>query len=144
MPAWDAEQLRVARNLVAIATKYAVVPPLLMLAVSLQESGLHEGAVNSADPGGSYGPFQLNLSVHPGADVTGPDPWYDYGFPELRSRWANVFANLNGDANTWSAPESRPAFVETFAPLAQGSIAWPAGLGAVRYSEALDLYERVS
>lgn len=140
---WTADQLQVARDLVAIARKYADVPPLLMLAVCIQESSLSAGAVGDVSLGGSYGPFQLYTGAHPGAALLGSNPWYDFGYPEVRDRWRQTYASLGGDS-AWAALGGRGTFLEQFAPAAQGSIAWSGGLGAVRYNDALSALEAVS
>ena len=139
-------QYQVVKNLIAIAEKYRIVPPLLLLAVTLQESSWQEDAYNGSDPGGgSYGPFQLNQSgaAHPGTAAIATNPWYDYGFPEVKDRWQAAYYSVGADA-AWADVAGRGPLIEVFAASAQGSVAWPAGLGAVRYQQALAALEAVS
>ena len=143
MPVWSTDQLRVARNIVAIADKYKAIPRLLMLGVVAQESSFNDSAEGDVQLGGSFGPYQLYSGAHEAAKVLGLDPWYDYGFPELMARWAHAYAAVGGDT-AWQVVANRPAILEQFAPQAQGSIAWPAGLGAQRYADAVSILEAVS
>lgn len=141
---WTPEQIQVARNLCAICWRRRMdagsrgIPPLLMLSVCLQEEGLNPNAVG--DAGQSFGIFQLYQPVHPGTAGAAVDPWRDYDYVEVRARWELTYGQLGGDA-AWADIANRPAFVEQFAPAAQGSIAWPAGYGALRYAEAIDVLE---
>jgi hypothetical protein len=143
MTTWTDDQLRAARNLVAIADKYKTVPRLLLLAVCAQESSFNDSAEGDVSLGGSFGPFQLYSGAHQAAAVLGLDPWYDYGFPEIMARWAQSYAAVGGDT-AWAVIGDRAGICEQFAPQAQGSIAWPAGLGAQRYADALSILEAVS
>ena len=137
---WSAVQIQVARNIIAIAMKYKDVPPLLHLAVCLQESGLDPDA--AGDNGQSFGPHQIYTVAHPGITrEVATSPWYDYAYPEMQERWAAAFAPL---ADAWATPAERPALLDRFAPAAQGSIAWPAGLAQTRYAQAVALLELCS
>lgn len=142
-------QQQVAANLVAICRKYqqstlaCKVPVLLLLAVTLQESGWNATADNASDPNGSFGPFQLNQQAYPDTEPIAVNPWCDYGYFLIVQRWENTFSSLNG-LSQWATISNRGAFIEQFAPQAQGSIAWPQGLGDTRYSEALQMFEQIS
>jgi hypothetical protein len=83
--------------------------------------------------------------AHPGTAFLATNPWYDYGYPEVRARWESSYASLGGDT-AWAAisVSSRGDFLAQFAPAAQGSIAWPVGLGQTRYIQAIDVLEAVS
>lgn len=142
---WTDDQLRVARNVAAIADKYHVVPKIVMLATAIQESQLNEHAVNIADApqyGGSVGIFQLNQdpAAHPGTALVAQDPWYDYGYPEIRARWENTFHFIGG----WTTYNTNPiSFLQSFAPQAQGSIGWSYELASVRMADAEDILGRI-
>lgn len=144
-PQWTEDQLRVARNIAAIADKYHIVPKVVMLASAIQESQLNENAVNIADApayGGSVGIFQLNQdpAAHPGTALVAQDPWYDYGYPEIRARWENAWHYVGG----WSTFVYNPvSTLQTFAPMAQGSIGWSYELAAARLTDAVDILGRI-
>lgn len=140
--------LQRCRELVAVADKYAPlnnnIPRELQLAVNLQEGGPlgSNCPVGDASIGGSYGWFQLFTGAHPCAQCLGCNPWYDFGYPEVVQRWATTFAQMGG-RQTWDALDEagRGSFLETFAPAAQGSIAWSPGLGLQRYREAVSIIQ---
>ena len=138
---WTAIQLQTAREIVAIDHKYGDVPPLLHLAVCIQESSLIPNAVG--DNGQSYGPHQLYQIAHPGTAFLAVNPWYDYGYPEVRNRWQSAYAQIGGDV-AWNIVANRGSLIEQFAPLAQGSVNWTPGLGATRYAEAVEILEIIS
>lgn len=138
-------QIRVAGNIIAIARKYYVydhIPDLAHLGVTKQESNWDDSA--AGDNQQSFGPYQIYVQAHP--EITpgvSTDPWYDYGFPTMHERWSSAWLPF---ALQWAngSVESRGRILEAFAPAAQGSIAWSAGLGAQRYSEAVAMLERLS
>jgi hypothetical protein len=141
---WSVFQLQTAREIRAIAVKYEVCPPLAMLAGVLQESFLNPGAVG--DAGVSFGCFQLDQDAHPNTAFVAVNAWYDYGFPEMASRWRTAWQNVGGDTRWNNDPSvaGRGLMLEEFVPMAQGSIAWSPGLGQERYLQAIDVLERIS
>lgn len=146
MASFTAEQVRVATNITAIAFKWrasgmCAVPPLLHLAVTKQESQWHEDAVNKEDPGGSYGPYQINEQAHEGTSELAMSPWSDYAFYIVYQEWNRAY-NIIKDR--WELGGDRGPLVEEFAPYAQGSISWPPGTGAQRYDEALSMLALIS
>lgn len=119
------EQERVGANVLAIARKYrprTYVPELVELAITYQESGWSEGAVNETDPQGSYGPWQINAQAHPFDASVAANPWYDYGYPavqdEHRVQWLDAYAIA------WRDETARAGVLVQYAPSAQGSIRW--------------------
>lgn len=145
MTAFTEQQIQTARNLVAIYNKYGTIPTVLGLAVNIQESGLDDNAENVADApdyGGSYGNFQLNQDprAHPNTAFVAVNPWYDYGYPEVRSSWEAAFHSLGGWSSFLNDPEG---FLSQFAPKAQGSVAWSRELAAARLNSACILLEQL-
>jgi len=139
-------QLVVVRNVLAVARQFRAaglcpVPDLAHLAITLQESSWDDQAVG--DAGASFGPYQLDQDAHPGTDQLALSAWANYGFHVCASPWADAWLALSGD-QTWQYVGQRPAFLEAFAPRAQGSIAWTPGLGAQNYAAALVALELVS
>ncbi len=138
--------MQVVRNILSIARRFrerglCPVSDLAQLAVTKQESDWSEQ--NPGDMGQSFGPYQIYQAVHADTWQLAINPWADYGFSIMYQRWAQAWNNTGGDAQ-WSDVASRGTFLETFAPQAQGSIAWYAGLGAQRYAEAVEALELVS
>lgn len=139
------EEIRVAANVKAIAEKYYVydhIPVLVHLGVTRQESGWNDSA--AGDNQQSFGPYQIYVQAHP--EITpgvSTDPWYDYGYPTMHSRWASSWLSF---AMQWpnGSEDDRGWILEQFAPAAQGSIAWTPGLGLQRYHEAVAMLERLS
>ena len=141
-------QLVVVKNLLVVARTFRAsghcpVPELVHLAVTLQESSWDDQAVNEADPGGSYGPYQIDQAAHPDTAQLAVSPWANYAFHICAQPWTAAWTQLDG-ATAWADTAQRGAFLEAFAPLAQGSVAWPAGLGDLRYQVALNALELVS
>lgn len=114
------------------------IPPLVHVAVCLQESNLNPAL--TGDNGQSPGIFQIYQIAHPNTDQLAINPYADYGYYIVRPQWETAWQQLNGDS-VWPLIANRAAFLEQFAPLAQGSIAWPPGTGLERYSEAVALWE---
>lgn len=142
MADWTAAQLQTARNIVAVARAFYArthVPELAHLAATLQESSLIDTAIG--DDGRSFGPYQLYQPAHPDTDQLAVSPWANYAFHVMADSWAEAWAQHGGG---WENVANRGAILEAFVPAAQGSVIWEPGLGALRYAEALDIYERVS
>jgi hypothetical protein len=145
---FSTEQLAVANNVLAIARKYRSVcgvPELAHLAVTYQESGWSEGAVNPADPSGSFGPYQQNGQAWPPAPYIGPDPWFDYGFGRDGaggwSGWRDAWA---AHGQGWETPSLRTTVLQNFAPAAQGSVSWSVDIAERAYSAAFEMLELLS
>lgn len=142
---FSAAEVQCAANIVAIARKYRPLggpPELVHLAVTLQESDWDEGA--AGDAGQSFGPYQLYLVAHPSLTrEVCTSPWYDYAYPEMHDRWKAAWERWAPDW-TGGRMSARGRIIEAFAPDAQGSIAWPNGLGASRYATALLMLEVLS
>jgi len=143
---WSAAQIQVVKDLRYIVEKWnfvrtVEVPLLLHVAVCLQESSLDVNAVG--DNGRSYGIFQINQDAHPYTDQLATSGYADYGYHVVRDRWELAFVQLGGPQR-WPNVAQRGAFIEEFAPLAQGSVAWPQGLGSQRYAEAVNILEVAS
>jgi hypothetical protein len=140
---WTVDQLRVAKNVVAIMNKYGVIPSVIGLAIGVNESNLDEYAVNIADApdyGGSIGIFQLNQDprAHPNTAFVASNAWYDYGYPEIRTRWESAYRSFGG----WRAFLQNPvSFLSYAAPQMQGSIEWSEELAATRLEQAYQLLE---
>lgn len=132
--------VREIRNIVERwnAVSGIIIPPLVHIAVGLQESNLDPTAIG--DSGKSPGIFQIYQIAHPNTDQLAQSPWSDYGYFIIRAPWEKAWSQLGGDS-AWQTLADRPLFLEQFAPLAQGSIAWPSGTGYVRYQEAVALWE---
>jgi hypothetical protein len=145
---FSAEQMRVANNVRAIARKYQPVcdvPELAHLAVTYQESGWSEGAVNPADPSGSFGPYQQNGQAWPPAPYIGPDPWFDYGFGrDGAGGWSGWRAAWSAHGQGWETPSLRVQVLMNFAPAAQGSVSWSVDIAERAYSAAFEMLELLS
>lgn len=146
MASFTADQVRVARNIVAIATKFRAaslcpVPVLAHLAVTKQESDWNDSVEGDASIGGSWGPYQIYQVAHPNTAYLATSPWADYAFYICMQPWTSAWNTYGAN---WDDPTQRGNILELFAPLAQGSIAWSQGLGAQRYAEALQMLELVS
>lgn len=144
---WTASQLDCARIVVSIAREFrdrqqAHVPDLAMLSACLQESSLDLGALG--DGGHSRGIFQIYDVAHPGHEQEAYQPWDYCGYPQvIWTPWETAWGVLGGDA-AWASIAGRGAFLEAWVPQAQGSIPWPAGLGQLRYTEAVSIMEQIS
>ncbi len=142
---WTAQQVQTAKEICAIDARWRAigvgVPSLLHVAVCMQESSLDPQAIG--DNGQSYGIHQIYQVAWPNTWQVALDPYADYAYHIMAKRWHDVFLAMGGDG-AWADVSGRPAFVQTAAPRMQGSIQWPAGLGALRYGEAVSVLEYAS
>lgn len=112
--------------------------PVALLAMGLQESNLNPYAAGDLSIGGSYGVFQIYVKAHGHT----PDYWQgidglDRSMAEMAARWRQAFGACGG----WAAVTSDlVAFVQQWAPMAQGSIAWNEPMARERVSMAVALY----
>lgn len=147
MSSFNGEEITVARDVKAVAEKFAAsglcnVPVLAHLAITRQESGWKSDALNADDPNGSYGPYQINQQAHANTAQLAISPWADFAFYIMAAQWEQEWTPEI--EQLWTNPATRGLALEKFAPAAQGSVAWPQGLGDMRYSEALQMLELLS
>lgn len=112
--------------------------PVAMLAMGLQESNLNPYAVGDVAIGGSYGVYQIFVKAHGhnGAYWQGIDG-LDRAMAEMAARWRQAFGACGG----WAAVTSDlVAFVQQWAPMAQGSDPWNEPMARERVSMAVALY----
>jgi hypothetical protein len=119
-----------------------LLPPLVLLAMAIQESGGKLNPYAAGDWNGreytSFGIFQIHTPAHGGP----PERWTGIAgmfraMAQMKSRWQHYFS-VHGGWAEWIANVIQ--FQRDYTPDAQGSIAWTEELAAVRFGEALRIY----
>jgi hypothetical protein len=113
------------------------LPPLLLLALAHGEGGLRR-PFPVGDGGTSFGPFQVHVPAHGGTREHWENPVNAIRL--MVSRWRRAFQAAGGWLAWWY---DKYAFIERWAPDAQGSVAWTPDKARRCVGEACDTLELV-